>query len=89
MELYNNSTNKKKYKHINVTERYKIEGYLEAKKNIKEIAQILGRNRSTIYREINRGTVVLLDSELRKKACYKADAGQMRYKRQAKTKKDH
>jgi len=79
MELYNNSTNKKKYKHINVTERYKIEGYLEAKKNIKEIAQILGRNRSTIYREINRGTVVLLDTELRKKAHYRADAGQMRY----------
>jgi len=79
MELYNNSTNKKKYKHINVTERYKIEGYLEAKKNIKEIAEMLGRNRSTIYREINRGTVVLLDSELRKKAHYRADAGQMRY----------
>ena len=79
MELSNNTTKGKKYKHINVVERYKIEGYLEAKKSIKEIAKILNRNRSTIYRETKRGRVVLLDSELRKKAYYKADAGQMRY----------
>lgn len=79
MELYNSTTKGKKYKHINAIERYKIEGYLEAKKSIKEIAEILGRDRSTIYREIKRGRVVLLDYELRKKACYKADAGEMRY----------
>ncbi len=79
MELNNNTTKGKKYKHINTIERYKIEGYLEAKKSIKEIAELLGRDRSTIYREIKRGRVVLLDSELRKKACYKADAGEMRY----------
>ena len=79
MEPSNNTIKKKKYKHISVIERYKIEGYLEAKKSIKEIAKILNRNRSTIYREFKRGRVVLLDSELRKKAYYKADAGQMRH----------
>ena len=79
MEPSNNTIKKKKYKHISVIERYKIEGYLEAKKSIKEIAKILNRNRSTIYRETKRGRVVLLDSELRKKAYYKADAGQMRH----------
>lgn len=86
MELYNNSTKGRKYKHINVVERYKIEGYLEAKKSIKEIAEILGRDRSTIYREIKRGRVILLDSELRKRACYKADAGEMRYEEAGKNK---
>jgi len=86
MELYNNSTKWKKYKHLNEMERYKIEGYLEAKKKIKEIAGLLGRDRSTIYRELKRGRVTLLDSELRKKACYKADAGQMRYEESGKNK---
>jgi len=86
MELYNSTTKGKKYKHINVVERYKIEGYLEAKKSIKEIAKILGRDRSTIYRETKRGKVALLDSELRKKACYKADAGEMRYEEAGKNK---
>ena len=86
MELYNNSTNKKKYKHLNETERYKIEGYLQDKKKVKEIAELLGRNKSTIYRELNRGRVSLLDTELRKKACYKADAGQLRYEEAGKNK---
>ena len=86
MELYNSTTKGKKYKHINVVERYKIEGYLEAKKSGKEIAKILGRDRSTIYRETKRGRALLLDSELRKKAYYKADAGQMRYEETGKNK---
>ena len=79
MELYNNSTKWKKYKHLNEMERYKIEGYLEAKKSAKEIAGLLGRDRSTVYRELKRGRVSLLDYELRRKQQYKADAGQMRY----------
>jgi len=79
MEPSNNTTKWKKYKHINEVERYKIEAYLEAKKSAKEIAQLLGRDRSTIYREIKRGKVILLDSELRKKERYKADVGQRMY----------
>jgi len=79
VEPDNNNTKREKYKHINAIERYKIEGYLEAKKSVKEIAKLLGRNRSTIYREINRGKVNLLDYELRRKRQYRADAGQMRY----------
>jgi len=86
MELYNNTTKGKKYKHLNEVERYKIEGYLEAKKSIKDIAKLLGRDKSTIYRELKRGRVVLLDYELRKKASYKADAGQMRYEEAGKNK---
>jgi hypothetical protein len=47
MEPYNNTTNGKKYKHLNVFERYKIEVYLQVKKSVKEIAILLNRNRST------------------------------------------
>ena len=79
MELSNNTTKWKKYKHLNEAERYKIEGYLQDKKKAKEIAKLLGRNKSTIYREITRGKVSLLDSELIRTEQYKADAGQMRY----------
>ena len=79
MEQDNNTTKWKKYKHLNEVERYKIEAYLEAKKSITEIAKLLGRDRSTIYREIKRGSVILLDTELRKKKQYKADVGQRTY----------
>ena len=48
----------KKYVHLSEKERYKIEGLLEGKKDVEEIAVILGRDRSTIYREIIRGTIV-------------------------------
>lgn len=60
-------------------ERYKLEAMLEDKVPIPEIAKRLGRCRKTIYNEINRGTVELLDSELRKYKKYCADVSQRRY----------
>ena len=42
----------KKYVHITERERYKIEGLLEGEKDVEEMSVILGRDRSTIYREI-------------------------------------
>ena len=86
MEQDYNTTKRGKYKHLNVIERYKIEGYLQAKKSIKNIAGLLGRDRSTIYREIKRGRVMLLDYELRKKPQYCADAAQKAYKNAGKNK---
>lgn len=86
MEQSYNTTKWKKYKHLNEIDRYKIEGYLEAKKSVRDIAQLLNRNRSTIYREIRRGSVVLLDYELRRRPQYKADAAQMRYQEAGKNK---
>ena len=86
MELYNNTTKWKKYKHLNLGERYKIEGYLKAKKSISDIAQLLGRDRSTIYREIERGSVLILDYDLSKKMKYFADVGQREYEESAKNK---
>ncbi len=51
------SIKRKNYVHLSERDRYKIEGLLEGKKKIEEIAKILSRDRSTIYREIKRGTV--------------------------------
>ena len=57
-------------------ERYAIEAYRNDKKSIKEISALLGRHYQTICREIKRGTVEMMDSELRKYKKYCADTGQ-------------
>lgn len=79
MEQKNCSTKQKKYKHLSESERYKIEALLEGKKTIKEIARILGRSRSTVYREMIRGTVSRVHYDLSEKRQYRANVGQSRH----------
>lgn len=79
MERKNCSTKQKKYKHLSESERYKIEALLEGKKTIKEIAWILRRSRSTVYREIRRGTVSRVQYDLSNKKQYRANVGQARH----------
>ena len=79
MEQNNCSIKKRKYTHLAEKDRYKIEVLLESKKKAYEIAAILGRDRSTIYREINRGTTSRLQSDLSEKEQYKAHIGQADY----------
>ena len=43
------------YKHLSREERYQIHSLLKANHTISEIARLLGRSRSTISRELNRG----------------------------------
>lgn len=43
------------YKHLSREERYQIYSLVKAKQTISEIARLLGRNRSTISRELRRG----------------------------------
>ena len=43
------------YKHLSLEERHQIYSLLKAKQTISEIARLLGRNRSTISRELIRG----------------------------------
>ncbi len=52
----------RKNKHLNAFECYKLESLLKAKVSVLEIAKILCRSKSTIYREIKRGTVEFLNS---------------------------
>jgi IS30 family transposase len=51
------NTKKQKYVHLNLCERKEIERGLKTGYGIGAIAKALGRSRSTIYREIRRGTV--------------------------------
>jgi IS30 family transposase len=53
-------TNEKKGKHLTLEERKIIERMLRLGKSVKEIAEVLCRDETTIRREIKRGTVILL-----------------------------
>lgn len=80
------STKSKKYVHLTERDRYKIEGLLEGRKKVEEISIILRRDRSTIYREIKRGTVKRLQYDLSEKKQYRANRAQADYERQGKNK---
>ena len=70
------TTYRKKYKHLIEKERYKLEGYLESKVAVKEISIRLNSHISTIYREIKRGFVVRLKTDLTEHKVYRANVAQ-------------
>lgn len=80
MSQDNCSTKKRKFKHLTERERYQIEILLKEKKRPNEISKALGYHKRTIEREIARGTVRLLTSELEYKDKYCADSSQRKYK---------
>jgi IS30 family transposase len=80
------TTKGKKYVHLTERDRYKIEGLLEAKKAVEEIAAILRRDRSTIYREINRGTIVRVQNDFCEGGEYRANSAQADYDEQGRNK---
>jgi len=86
MEPRNCSTKRKKYVHLTERDRFKIEGLLEGKKAASEIAILLRRNRSTIYREIKRGMINRIDYDLREKETYRANVAQADYEKQGRNK---
>lgn len=57
-------------------ERVKIETLLSNKVKPKEIARQLGRHYTSVYREIKRGTVIMIDTNLKPYKKYCADVGQ-------------
>jgi IS30 family transposase len=76
-EDYNKKKAEGKGKHITESERYKIEGFKQAKMSNREIGRLLEKSHSAINAEIKRGTVIQRTSELVDKAVYKADYAQM------------
>lgn len=44
------------YKHLSKKERFRLHGHLDTGKSISQIAKILGRHRSTLYRELARNS---------------------------------
>lgn len=63
-------TTKSSYRHLSEAERGKIEAYLSEGLKMAEIARRLGRNRSTISREIQRGSVQQVKQVNGKKSYY-------------------
>lgn len=84
MSNINSTTSTLKYKHFTAIERGKIEAYLREGVKPAEIARRLGRNRSSISREIARGTTVQIktisgyQSEVKE---YFAETGQAIYRK--------
>ncbi|MCP4402485.1 MAG: IS30 family transposase [bacterium] len=70
------STHSRKGKHLDQTERIQIEGLLKAKVSPAEIARVLGRHVRTIEREIKKGMVERLNTDLTKSSVYNADRAQ-------------
>lgn len=90
MSQVNYSTKKTNCQHLNETERQIIERQLALGTPKKQIARLLGRNISTIRREIKRGSVKQRktknyisnradDPGYTESTCYFADVGQRRY----------
>lgn len=86
MERKNCNTRRKEYVHLTERDRFKIEGLLEGKKDADEIAQLLRRDRSTIYREIKRGTIRRLCYDLSQKDMYRANVAQADYEKRGRNK---
>lgn len=68
-------------KYITIAERYKMEVLINEGYKAKEIADVLNKSVATIYNELQRGQVELMDTHLRKYKTYKADVAQERYER--------
>ena len=88
----NYSTTNQSYKHLSEAERGEIEAYLSVGLKPAEIARRLGRNRSTITREINRGSITQLKKVNGQKVYYQhyyADAAHNRYRNARETKGVH
>lgn len=78
---------KKKYKHLNYSERRMIERWHNKnKKSPKEISELLDKNVKTIKREIKRGEVKNLKTNLEEIMVYSADYAQKQYQEKMKDK---
>ncbi|MBQ2944811.1 MAG: helix-turn-helix domain-containing protein [Ruminococcus sp.] len=71
----------RKSKHINESERQQIEHWRLKGVSVAEIAMLLQRHRSTIYRELKRGTVINKRSDLSEFSVYRAQRAQDDYTR--------
>jgi len=81
MAQHNCTTKCRSFKHLSVYERGKIAALYKEGKSIRYIAKQLGRAPSTISREIKRGTVTQLKSDLSTYEAYFPEAGQAIYEK--------
>ena len=79
MSHTHSTTSSRSFKHLSYKIRAQIEILLNQGLPKTQIARILGISRSTLYRELNRGTVDQLGPDLKPIKVYFADAGQRVY----------
>ena len=81
--LNNNNTISKKchYKHLTPSNKGQIQAYRNKGKSIRFIAKMLGKNPSTISRELKRNSVTQMDSSYAFKNLYIADTAHILYKK--------
>jgi len=79
MEQINYTTRAGKYKHLTERDRYRLEGYLETGLTAKAIAQKLNSHISTVYREIKRGQVKRIKTDLTEYWVYRANTAHADY----------
>ena len=72
---------KRQFKHLSKTQRNQLEMLLKANVSKKEIADYLGVNLSTIYREIKRGAYLHRNSDWTETVRYSADKSEYKYRR--------
>ena len=78
---YNKKSKEKKYQHLNYVEKTQIERWYNIeKKRCSEIAKLLNKSVRTIQREIKRGLVKNLTSELVEILVYSADVSEQKYR---------
>lgn len=73
------TTSRRHFKQINFQQRQLIERWYSQKVPVADIAQRLGLHRSSIYRELKRGRVKHIDTELRESYTYSADFSEDRH----------
>ena len=84
MTQTNYSTKHIKNKHLTIKERAQIELLIKQGTKKSEIARIIGISRSTLYNELNRGTVEQMDTHLKIHKEYFAETGQAIYEQNRK-----
>ena len=85
-----NNTSARKGKHFNWDERLILERLYrkkgKEKLTIKQIATILGRHEKSIRRELKRGAITLLNSDLSDNRTYSADISENKARRELEAK---
>ena len=77
---YSKKKEKRKYQHLNYVEKTQIERWYNIdKKACSEISKLLNKSVRTIQREIKRGLVKNLTSELVEIWVYSADVSEQKY----------
>lgn len=89
MTQTNSNTNKRTFTHLTEIERGQIAAYLDEGLSHREIGRRMGRNHSTISREVSRGTVQQIDTYRKPYKKYFPDVGDRVYKENRKNCGNH